>query len=141
MGKYIGEDTPYGVFQRQKIEVFVNIDTYTLQHRISNESSIIVICDRLILQPITDYTVFRDGTVQKIKFSIDFEELENKDTTIGNIELHILYLGKELLNSSVPSISNVQDVVINNPLPGQVLKYTENGGWINADAFDGTTLA
>ena len=132
MGKYIGEDLPYGIFERQKITILLGTDTYTLYHRISSEASIIVVCDKVVLQPNVDYKVFKDGTEQKIKFFVDFEAIENNDETIGNVQLHVLYLGKELLNATLGSVANIQDVTINNPLPGQVLKYAGTG-WINSD--------
>ena len=132
MGKYIGEDLPYGIFERQKIAILLGTDTYTLYHRISSDASIIVVCDKVVLQPNVDYKVFKDGTQQKIKFFVDFEAIENNDETIGNVQLHVLYLGKELLNATLGSVANIQDVTINNPLEGQVLKYAGTG-WINSD--------
>jgi hypothetical protein len=138
MGKYIGENTQYGSFEKQKITVISGIDTYTLNYRVANESSILVVCDRIVLQPIIDYVIIKpsDEFSQKIKFNIDLDALEEADEIINNLELNIVYLGKELLNSSVASIDNIQDVTIHNLLPGQVLQY--NGTeWINADV--GTT--
>ena len=137
MGKYIGETIPAGIFHRQQL--FVTIlpsgnfqDTYTLSQRIANESSILVVCDRILLRPIDDYIIVRDGTLQKIKLNVDFSELASNHETFTDIQLHVLYLGKELLNSSLPTIDSVGDVVIDGAVSGQVLKF-DGQNWINSD--------
>jgi hypothetical protein len=143
MGKYIGENIQYGSFERQKITLEYDpitesvVNTYTLTQRVSNESSIFVVCDKILLQPVKDYVIVKEGFSQKIRFKIDLDAIEDSDQTIGNVEIYVVYLGKELLNSSVPSVANIQDVTINNETlaAGQVLAYTSEG-WKNRDVGD-----
>lgn len=143
MGNYIGHNLSHGVFTKQKI-ILQRLpsgqfqDTYTLDHRVANESSVIVVVDRMILQPVVDYVIIKDqaslsgSLIQQIKLNVDLEAIEDVDGILNNVQLHVLYLGKELLTTTLPSIDSIHDVAITSPLNGQLLVYN-NGNWTNSD--------
>ena len=147
MSGYIGQNLPYGTFSKQSFSIVRyntngNGDyqrTYgPLVQRVSNESSILVMCDRLLLEPVTDYTIVNNAVGGNLTQSIRFNDLldfASLDSGAAGIKIQILYLGKELLTSSVPSIGNVQDVQLNNPQDGQLITYdATQQKWINANS-------
>lgn len=143
MGNYIGHNLSHGVFTKQKI-ILQRLpsgefqDTYTLDRRVANESSVIVVVDRMILQPVVDYVIIKGqaslsgSLIQQIKLNVDLEAIEDVDGILNNVQLHVLYLGKELLTTTLPSIDSIHDVAITSPLNGQLLVYN-NGNWTNSD--------
>ena len=115
MGKYIGRNIPYGLFESQDLSADANgtKTIFSLIYNVGNSSSILVVYAGSVLQPTVDYTILEAGS--KIQFN---------DAPDSGLSLHILYLGRELL---VPS------TIGNSPL---LVQEVATGG---TDEFEITT--
>jgi len=91
MGKYIGRNIPYGLFESQDLSSDADgtKTIFPLIYNVPNSASILVIYSGSVLQPVVDYTITEAGS--KVQFN---------DAPDSGLSLHILYLGRELL---VPS--------------------------------------
>ena len=125
MGKYIGRDNPYGLFERQALDPNGSDKQFLLEYKVGDTTSILVVSNGAVLQPDVDYSLDNAGT------SIVFKN----DPPIGS--LYVLYLGRELSVSSTGiaggDLSSLDDVSITSPEQNQILKYN-GGSWVNASA-------
>lgn len=132
MGKYIGQETAYGVFEKQLIDT-ASSGPYELMYRVVDTSSIIVVCDRILLEPDSDYELAQVGIATQLVLNVDLSDLDgnpNNDT-----RLYVIYLGKTV---SVPvpistptSMNSLSDVSISVATQGQGLIY-DGTKWVNA---------
>ncbi|CAB4141344.1 hypothetical protein UFOVP410_183 [uncultured Caudovirales phage] len=91
MGKYLGRETPYGMFDTQDLSSALNgtLVTFNLTYKVSSAASVLVVYAGDVLQPEVDYNVVNGGT--QITF----------DTAYPNgLSLYITYLGRELSTTS-----------------------------------------
>jgi hypothetical protein len=105
MGKYLGREAQYGLFDTQDISSLLNgtLTTFNLNYKISSAASILVIYSGDVLQPEIDYTIIDGGT--KINF----------DTAYPNgLPLYITYLGKELATPSAILDGDRGDIIVTN---------------------------
>lgn len=96
MGKYIGRNNSYGMFECQDLTAEANGSKteFTLLYNVGSASSILVSQAGTILRPIganPDYSIANGGT--KIIFD---------QAPLAGLNLYVLYLGKEL---AVPSVA------------------------------------
>lgn len=90
MGKYIGRDNPYGLFEKQVLPADGTLYMFNLTYKAGTPSSLLVVSNGAVLQPDSDYTLDLGGTA--IRFG---------EPPVGS--LYVLYLGREL---SVPVAQN-----------------------------------
>ena len=94
MSKYIGSDLPYGLYEKQVLEIVPGRTSFALDYKVGYASSILVVYEiaggSKILEPGIDYTVRNGGTLLQLKFSpFDFDA--------SYVErLYVIYLGKQL---------------------------------------------
>lgn len=91
MGKYLGREAQYGMFDTQDISAQLNnsLKTFNLIYKVSNAASILVVYAGDVLQPEIDYTVINGGT--QINFTSTYP--------LG-LSLYITYLGREISTTS-----------------------------------------
>jgi len=88
MGKYIGRDNPYGLFETQTLTPTGSATTFTLTYRVSSASSILVVYSGQVQKPDDDYALSNGGT------QIVFDSAPS-----AGFPLYIVYLGRELATS------------------------------------------
>jgi len=59
---YIGRDVAYGVLDTQTFAPDGNAQDFALDYTVGSETSILVVSDGVVLQPVTDYTIQNGGT-------------------------------------------------------------------------------
>ena len=95
MGKYIGQDVTYGFFEKQTIPVLdPTITDYELNRSVSSATSIQVVCERAILEPNKDYSVYRNNNG---KSAIKLHGIDLSTPVDGELSLYVIYLGAKLL--------------------------------------------
>lgn len=82
---YIGRENIYGLFEKQILNIQVGVNEYTLLWKVGSSSSILVVSNKEILEPMVDYSVVLDG--RRLVFTVVPNPLE---TT------YVIYLGREL---------------------------------------------
>lgn len=104
MGKYIGQETTYGLFDTQVLTSLSNgvLTTFNLNYKVATAASIIVVYSGSVLQPGTSYSIVSGGT--QISF--------NTAPQTG-FSLYIVYLGKELSVPATTALSFVNGNVTN----------------------------
>ena len=103
MGKYIGQELSYGTLEKEAINTS-SIGPYTLRYRVPEASNILVVCDRILLEPEVDYEVDQSGVTTQLKLNVDLTMLDGDAT--NDMSLYVIYLGKSL---SVPVPFHVQE--------------------------------
>lgn len=104
MGKYIGPDNTYGLFQKQKISI-VNgpvsgpavLMEYTLDYRVPVSAGLLVVAFGAVLEADVDYTIADSG--KKIVLAWDIASQFYTGTgSPGDIlgEIFVVFLGKQL---------------------------------------------
>lgn len=95
MGKYIGQDISYGLFEKQLIQVANPPATeYDLYHVVPSATSIQVVCERAVLEPYVDYTVLTENGKSTLKIhNIDLTNTGDD----SRLSLYVIYLGQKLL--------------------------------------------
>lgn len=93
MGKYIGNSAPYGIYEKQALDITAGVTKYSLSYRVGYSTSILVIWDfagasRVLLADV-DYFLVDGGTAIQLTF-----DPVVADTYVE--KLHVIYLGKEL---------------------------------------------
>ena len=96
MSSYIGTQSSYGLFEKQTITILQDVTEYTLNHRVSVPSSILVICDRLVLEPGIDYSISYTNATSKLSLSSSLNLSEFDGDTTNATKVYVLYLGKEI---------------------------------------------
>jgi hypothetical protein len=95
MGKYIGNDISYGLFEKQILPVpNPPIDEYYLNHLVSSATSIQVVCERAVLEPNVDYTVRTENGRSILK--LNNIDLSNPGDD-NRVSLYVVFLGQKLL--------------------------------------------
>lgn len=100
MGKYIGRETPYGLFEIQDLKADITGEktAFNLLYNVGSVTSILVVYSGTVLQPNEDYSLDNGGTV------IRFNHAPQVDH-----QLYVLYLGRQL---TIPSVAgNVPKLV------------------------------
>lgn len=99
MGKYIGQDKPYGIFETQSLTEFLNDSTreFTLNYTVADTPSILVVAGGAILQPNEEYTIADGGT-----------KLVLEDALPAGLPLFVYYLGRPL---AVPTVLEKQPIL------------------------------
>lgn len=94
MGKYLGNNAPYGIYEKQALDIASGVTKYSLSYRVGYSTSILVIWDlagtsRVLLSDV-DYFLVDGGSAIQLTFDpvITTDSYEEK--------LHVIYLGKEL---------------------------------------------
>lgn len=94
MGKYIGSNSPYGLYEKQVLELTAGKTKFALDYKIGYETSILVVYEiaggSKILEAGVDYSLVDGGT----SIQLAFEPFDN-DATYAE-RLFVLYLGKQL---------------------------------------------
>lgn len=106
MGKYIGRENPYGLFETQVLTGMNGVlTTFNLNFKVSSEASILVINAGNVLQPGIEYTLSDGGT--KIVFN---------PAPASGFPLYITYLGRELSTSVASTVpdGNKTDITVSN---------------------------
>jgi hypothetical protein len=97
MGKYIGSNSPYGLYEKQSLELVAGRTKFSLDYKVGYETSILVVYEiaggSKILEPGVDYSLVDGGTA----IQLTFETFDNDGTYTER--LYVLYLGRQL---SVP---------------------------------------
>ena len=101
MGKYIGQEISYGLFEKQELlnrdqvspPLGPTITSYYLNRPVSSATAIQVVCERAILEPNVDYTVRTiNGRSILALHNIDLDPGAD-----GNLSLYVVFLGQTLL--------------------------------------------
>lgn len=101
MGKYIGNDITYGMFEKQILPVPTPpIEEYHLNHLVSSATSIQVVCERAVLEPNIDYTVRAENGRSILK--LNNIDLSNPGDD-GRVSLYVVFLGQQML---IPGTGN-----------------------------------
>ena len=108
MGRYLGRESTYGVFEKQKLSPDSTLKEFTLDHQVGSSTSILVINNvngvTKILEPGVDYSITHNG--EKIAFT----SAPAGDDGVGISEsLYIIYLGKQLL---VPAVAGRSPLLV-----------------------------
>jgi hypothetical protein len=106
MAKYIGSDTPYGLHEKQLLEIEQGKSDFALNYKVGYATSILVVYHfagaSKILEPGQDYDLIEGGTKIRITF-----ETYNSDAY--EERLYVIYLGKQL---AIPVPLDKQPVLI-----------------------------
>ena len=110
MGKYIGRDNPYGLFEKQQITVtqdssgnFVRL--YDLNYVVSGATSVLVVCERAVLEPDVDYTILQGNGLSKLELA---SHIDLDTPADGTLSIYVVFLGKQL---SVPGNSILEQAI------------------------------
>jgi hypothetical protein len=109
MGKYIGRDNPYGLFEKQQITITQDssgndVRTYNLNYIVSGAASVLVVCERAVLEPDVDYAILQGNAFSRLELASHID-LTPAD---GSLSLYVVYLGKQL---SVPGNSALEQAI------------------------------
>ena len=85
MGKYLGRESVYGMFDKQTFASDGIVDEFSLKYKVSDASSLLVIYDDEIQEPHVDYVLNNAGNSIKFNF-----------IPANGLKLYASYLGKEL---------------------------------------------
>jgi hypothetical protein len=106
MPKYIGSEAPYGLHEKQLLEIQQGKTDFALNYKVGYPTSILVVYHfagaSKILEPGEDYVLIEGGTKIRIAF-----ETYNSDAY--EERLYVIYLGKQL---SIPVPLEKQPVLI-----------------------------
>lgn len=106
MPKYIGSDAPYGLHEKQLLEIQQGKTDFALNYKVGYPTSILVVYHfagaSKILEPGQDYDLIEGGTKIRIAF-----ETYNSDAY--EERLYVIYLGKQL---SIPVPLDKEPVLI-----------------------------
>lgn len=115
MGKYIGPDNTYGLFEKQSITVDTNTPNYDLLYRVPSANALLVVSLGAVLEPGVDYTIINGGKTLSLDNGI-LVQLATNTEVVDNI--YVVYLGKQLsvTNSRVLIQASAEDLTENNKL-------------------------
>lgn len=122
MGKYIGIESPYGVFSVQDFasQSPNGVKTeFTLLFKVASAASILLVYNGIVLQPEIDYVLAPGG--EKINFT---------DAPASGFSLYATYLGRELGVSNAEELDGDKgDILVSNngstwTLKNQVITYS-----------------
>jgi hypothetical protein len=120
MGKYIGPDNTYGVFQKQTISIVSNgndptvISEYALNYRVPTAAGLLVVSFGAVLEPDVDYDIIDGGKKIQLSWGIAsqfYSGASPAGTILG--EIFVVFLGKQLsvTNSRVLIQASFSDLI------------------------------
>lgn len=98
MGKYLGRDVAYGLFDKQVLVPDGVSSEFSLIYQVGSSGSMLINYAGTILEPLTEYNITEGGT--KVQFSFVPQ--------VG-YSLYIIYMGKEM---QVPSVAGAHPQLV-----------------------------